>query len=115
MLGENPHLNAIVALNAASGIAAAAVLRSHHLVHTVRLIVFDQSLDLFILLRRGEIDSIVAEDMRGIGERAAADILSDRKGLQPAQTTFLKPLLLTRENIDNETVQQFLSTARPGS
>jgi ribose transport system substrate-binding protein len=113
ILDENPHLNAIVALNEASGIAAAAVLRSRHLADKVRLIVFDQSLDLFILLRRGEIDSIVVQDMRDIGEQAATDILADRKGLHLAQITYLKPLLLTRENIDDDTVQRFLGTARP--
>lgn len=115
ILDSNPHLNAIVALNAESGRAAAAVLRSRRLTGKVRLIAFDQNLDLFILLRRGEIDSIIVQNTRGIGEQAAEDIVADRSGRHVPQTIYLKPLLLTRENIDEESVQQFLMAARQHS
>lgn len=115
ILDNNSHLNAIVALNAESGRAAAAVLRNRRLTDKVRLIAFDQNLDLFILLRRGEIDSIVIQNTRAIGEQAAADIVADRSGRRTPQTTYLKPLLLTRENIDEESVQQFLMAARQHS
>lgn len=108
VLREHPHLKAIVALNVRSGMAAAAAVRNLHVAGKVRIIVYDQSLELFILLRRGDIDSIVVQDMRGIGAKAVSDIVADRNGHDAPKVSYLKPMLITRTNIDNEAVQQFL-------
>lgn len=108
ILREHQDLKAIIALNVRSGMAAAAAIRHLNFANRVRVIVFDQSLELFVLLRRGDIDSIVVQDMRGIGSKAVADIVADRNGHDAPQVTYLKPMLITRANIDGEAVQQFL-------
>jgi ribose transport system substrate-binding protein len=112
-LREHPHLNAIVALNLQSGLAAFTAIHSQLNGRNVHLIVYDQSDELCILLRRGEIDSIVVQDMRGIGERAVLDIMADRRGTHTADTAFIAPVLVTRENIDNETIQHDLQLNVP--
>lgn len=89
VLRQHPHIEAIVALNVRSGMAAVAAVRNLHSAKKVRIIVFDQSLELFILLRLGEIDSIVAQDMRGIGAKAVENIIADRKGQYAPQTVRL--------------------------
>jgi ribose transport system substrate-binding protein len=108
MLRAHPHLKLIVALNVRSGMAAVAAIRALNLSNRVKVIVFDQSLELFVLLRRGEIDSILVQDMRGIGAKAVSDIVADRNGHDAPQVSYLKPMLITRDNIDSEAVQQFL-------
>lgn len=108
ILREHPRIEAIIALNVRSGTAAVAAIRNLHYAKEVRVIVFDQSLELFVLLRRGDIDSIVAQDMRGIGSKAVSDIVADRDGRHAPQTAYLEPMLVTRDNIDEEKVQQFL-------
>jgi ABC-type sugar transport system substrate-binding protein len=108
ILREDRDIKVVVALNVRSGMAAVAAIRNLHLVRKVQVIVYDQSLELFVLLRRGDVDSIVAQDMRGIGARAVSDIVADRKGQYAPPTALLKPMLVTRDNIDEEKVQQFL-------
>lgn len=108
VLRNHPNLRVIVALNVRSGMAAAAAVRNLQVADKVRIIVYDQSLELFILLRRGDIDSIVVQDMRGIGAKAVSDIVADRNGHDAPQVSYLSPKLITRANIDNEAVQQFL-------
>jgi ribose transport system substrate-binding protein len=108
ILREHPHIDAIVALNAGSGEAAVAAIRAANLQKKVYVIVYDQSLQLFLLLRHGKIDSIIAQNMRGIGARAVADIVADRTGKYASETTYLQPKLITLANIDEESNQQFL-------
>jgi ribose transport system substrate-binding protein len=108
ILNEHPHLDAIVALNPESALAAVAVVRQHHLADKVRIIVFDASLQVFHLLREGEIDSLIVQNAREIGNRAVQTILDDRKGHAVSQPMYLKPLLVTKANIDTEDVQQFI-------
>lgn len=108
ILRDHPNLKAIVALNVRSGMAAAAAIRNLNSANRVQVIVFDQSLELFVLLRRGDIDSIVIQDMRGIGAQAVSDIVADRHGHEAPQVSYLKPMLITRANINDEAVQQFL-------
>jgi hypothetical protein len=61
------------------------------------------------LLRHGEIDSIVAQDMHGIGAKAVSDIVADRTGKYASETTYLQPKLITQANIDDESNQRFLT------
>jgi len=109
ILHEHPRVDAIVALNANSGEAAVAAIRAAHLQNRVHVIVYDQSLQLFLLLRHGEIDSIVAQDMHGIGAKAVSDIVADRTGKYASETTYLQPKLITQANIDDESNQRFLT------
>ena len=102
------QLSAVVALNVESGLAAVAAVRAAHKQEQIHVIVFDASLQIFHLLRAGEVDSIVAQDARGMGSRAVQDILDDRCGKPAAGPVYLKPRLITRALIDHEDVQQFL-------
>jgi ribose transport system substrate-binding protein len=108
ILMEHPRLMAVVALNVESGLAAVAAIRALHMQNKVHVIVFDASLQVFHLLRSGEIDSFVVQDTRGIGAKAISAIVDDRNGRSVSDLTYLKPRLVTRANIDHEDVQQFL-------
>jgi ribose transport system substrate-binding protein len=108
ILNKHPHLDAIVALNVESALAAVAAIRAHQLQDHVRVIVFDASLQIFHLLRDGEIDSLVVQDARGIGNRAVQAIVEDRNGHVDSKPIYLKPRLVTQANIDTEEIQQFL-------
>jgi ribose transport system substrate-binding protein len=113
LLHEHPDLNAIVALNVTSGLAAYSAIRNEHAQKRVHLLVYDQSDELTILLRRGEIDSIVVQDMRRMGSQAVEDIVADRQGKEVQQTVYVEPKLVTRENIDDEAVQLDLQMNLP--
>lgn len=113
LLHEHTALNAIVALNVTAGLAAYSAIRNEHAQQRVHLLVYDQSDELNILLRRGEIDSIVVQDMRRMGSQAVEDIVADRQGEKVQQTVYVEPKLVTRENIDDEAVQLDLQINLP--
>ena len=113
ILRRHPHLSAIVALNMQAGLAAYAAIHNDRVRKDVHLIVYDQSDELFILLRRGEIDALIVQSMRTIGRQAVSDIVADRRGTHPPAAIYVKPLLVTRENIDDEAIQQNLQMNLP--
>lgn len=113
ILGGHPHLDAIVALDLLSGLAAYSAVRRDHIQKKIHLIVYDQSDELFILLRRGEIDSLIVQDMRGIGQKAVSDIVADRRGLPAPATAYVEPLLVTQNNIDDQSIQESLQLNLP--
>lgn len=108
ILRDRPALNAIVALDPQSAEVVVAAIHNRHIRNKVHIIVYDQSDELFILLRRGDIDSIVVQDMREMGKKAVADIIADREGMHVPNMSYLKPVLVTRGNIDEESIQQLL-------
>jgi hypothetical protein len=63
---------------------------------------------LLFLLRQGGIDSLVIQDMRGMGVQAVENIIAARQGRSVSAVTYREPLLLDRGNIDNEAIQQRL-------
>ncbi len=108
ILNDHPQLDAIVALNPESTLAAVAAIRQHHLRNRVRVVAFDASLQIFHLLRDGEIDSLIVQNAREIGNRAVQAIVDDHHGLAVSQPIYVKPRLITRANIDTEAIQQFI-------
>jgi ABC-type sugar transport system substrate-binding protein len=108
VIRKHPRLHAIVALNAQEGFGAVAAVRSMQAEARIRVIVCDQGLDLLSYLRHGSLDSLLVENMRGIGNRAVENIVSDRIGDSYPSPIVLNPSLVTRENIDTEPVQQLL-------
>lgn len=105
---EHPDLKAIVALNEREGYSAAAAIHAAGAEGRILVISCDQSLQLFLLLRQGNIDSLVIRDMRGMGAAAVANVAADRLGKPVVSPIYFKPSLVTRENIDDENIQQLL-------
>lgn len=107
-LHKYPDLVSFVALNALAGIGAEAVVEQESSSRHIAVITFDPSLPLLLRLRRGSVDAIVAQDMRAIGRRAVANIVADRNGQVYRQTVTLPPMLVTLDNIDASTTQEWL-------
>jgi ABC-type sugar transport system substrate-binding protein len=108
VLDQYPHLVAFIALNNRAGLGAAAAIRAKAPAHAVRVLVFDQSLPLLLRLRRGQIDSIVAQNMRLMGRLAVENIEADREGKPYDHLRRLQPTLVTSANIDDEKTQEAL-------
>ncbi|MES2393001.1 MAG: sugar ABC transporter substrate-binding protein [Acidobacteriota bacterium] len=107
-LAKYPDLVSFVALNARAGLGAEAAMEDRALMHHVAVIAFDPSLPLLVRLRRGWVDAIVSQDMRGMGERAVENIVADRAGKSYRRTVTLAPMVITRSNIDAAATQDWL-------
>jgi ribose transport system substrate-binding protein len=110
VLETNPNLRAIFTIGISTTRAAYIALKNKGLTEKVKLVGSDQDLDLLYYLRRGEIDSIVAQNTFAMGQRAMQIIASQaaEKVSTPA-TIQIPPFLITRETIDRPEVQQRLS------
>jgi ribose transport system substrate-binding protein len=105
---EHPHLVAIYALNLGTTRGAVAAVRSSQAQGRVQIIGSDQGLDTLFLLRQGAIDSLLIEDMRGLGEQAVRNIVARRSGIPVKTVTYREPVVLTRDNINSDAMQQML-------
>lgn len=103
-----PDIVAFIALNARAGLGAEAAIEKHRAKSPIRVISFDPSLPLLLRLRRGTIDSLIAQDMRSMGRSAVENIVADRKGEPYARTVKFRPILITQENIDSSSIQDWL-------
>lgn len=108
-LRNNPHVSAIFALNTIATRGAIAAVRTTHSSDRILIVGCDYNFDLLFLLRRKVIDAIIAQNMRSMGSMAVDSILSEDHGAPGAPYTYVKPVLITRENIDDETIQQMLN------
>jgi len=108
ILIEHPELTAIYSLSGAGTMGAVAALHSLHRSEKVRVISIDPNFDLVLLLRRGDIDSLVFPDMRAMGEKAVENIFGTRKHLPLKTVTSFSPVLVTRDNVDSEAVHTLL-------
>lgn len=104
----HPDLSAIVALSIPATRGAIAALRTTHTSKKIVVVGCDQGLDLLFLLRQGAIDSLVAQDTRAMGAMAIDFVLDQAAGKPVPSYTFVKPILITRENIDSESDQRVL-------
>ena len=93
--------------NATEG--AAAAVRNTGTSNRIRIIGCDQTLDLLFLLRHGQIDSLIVENTRAMGNLAVKEIIAEKHGQRVPLKTLVEPVLVTRENVDQDTVQQILS------
>jgi len=75
----------------------------------VHLIGCGQDLDLLHHLRFGVTDAIIAEDTNRMGEIAVENVHHQLAGEPVAASVLVKPVLVTRENIDSTDVQRVLS------
>lgn len=109
MIRANPRLSVIFALGINETRGAVEAVHSMQKESRIRIIGCDQTLDLLFLLRRGEIDSLVVENTRAMGYRAVEEIAAEKHGEKVPPRVLIKPLLVTRENIDEPAIQQVLS------
>jgi len=72
----------------------------------VKLVGFDQ--DLIPPLRTGGIDSVVAQDTHEIGRIAIEQLDRERHGEPTQGVTLVPPVLMTRQNLDNEEIRRIL-------
>jgi ABC-type sugar transport system substrate-binding protein len=107
-LQKYPDVVAFIALNARAGLGAEAAIEKREVKSYIPVISFDPSLPLLLRLRRGTIDSLISQDMRGMGRRAVENIVSDRENKTYTRTVIFRPLLITRENIDSRSTQDWL-------
>lgn len=111
VLDANPKIQGMFTIGIGTTRAAFIALKSRGLVGRVKLIGSDQDLDLLYYLRRGEIDSIVAQNSFAMGAQAVETIRkSQEKGAaKPPAVMKLKPFLITRDTIDHPEIQKLLS------
>ena len=107
-LDQYPHLLAFIALNNRAGLGATVAIATKAPAHQVRVLAFDQSLPLLLRLRRGQVDSIVVQNMRLMGRLAVANIEADHLGHPYEHLRRLEPMLVTAANIDDQKTQEAL-------
>jgi ribose transport system substrate-binding protein len=106
---SDPHLRVILALNVYQSRSAFGAMQATGKVGSIALIACDQDLDLLFHLRSGGIDTVLAQDTRTMGSLAIETIDAMRKHRPTAAQQMVEPVLITRENVDTDRVQQVLN------
>ena len=109
MLDKYPALDAIVSFTAVATRGAFLSLRKRNRTRRVKLIGCEQEADIIAAVERGEIDSVVAEDAYQMGYRAIETIAAMRQGAKPQERVLLRPLLITRENVNSSEIKRALN------
>jgi ribose transport system substrate-binding protein len=109
ILVDNPHLDAILALNATATEGTWAALRALGKVGTVKLIGCDQEIDVMAGVRHGDIDSVIVENTYEMGWRAVQWIAARHRGETVPDKIELLPALVTKTNIDRPEIQRMLA------
>lgn len=109
ILVDNPSLNAILTLDVTATEGTWAALAALGKSKTIKLIGCGQEVDLMAGIRHGDIDSVIVENTYEMGFRAVQWIIAQRRGEQVPGQIELKPVLVTKANIDNEEIQRMLS------
>jgi ribose transport system substrate-binding protein len=105
---KHPHLAAIYALSIVATRGTVAAVRDSQREGKIAIIGTDQALDLFFLVRQKVVDSLVIQDMRGMGAQAVENIVALRDGRTVNPVVYREPVLLDLSNIDTEAMQQRL-------
>ena len=106
---DHPHIDALIALDGSSLRAAWSERRIGNLSNRVRLIGCDRQRDTMRGIRLGEIDSTVVEDTGEMARDAVRFIAKSGSSNHLGLIREIKPLLITRTNIDSPSIQAFLS------
>jgi ribose transport system substrate-binding protein len=108
-LAKDPHLNAIFTLTAIATRGAYLALHSRGLSSQVKLVGFEQDLELMSLVRDGQINGLVAENTYQMGYQAMELIARSRETGRTGKQIKLAPTLLTADNADAPDVQRLIS------
>jgi ribose transport system substrate-binding protein len=113
LLASHPEVNAIFTLSVGATRGVYRGLKLKQRIPGVLLVACDQDLDLMYYLRRGEIDSLVAQNTFAMGYEATRMITGRGSGGHAGEGTGrvlrFEPRLVTRENIDTPEIQQMLN------
>lgn len=109
VLGDHPHLDGIVAFNVMASEGSWAAINSLKKNGQVRLVGCDQEIDLMAGIRHGDIDSVLIENTYDMGRLGVQWISDQKKGIAKSQYLRLPPILVTKENIDDPSIQKVLS------
>jgi ribose transport system substrate-binding protein len=107
-LRRNPDLDGVVALTSASTRGSCTALSHRHSNHHVDLVGFDAP-DTLSLLREPYLDSMIIENSREMGLQAIHTIVAQLRGQSVNAEVKLKPLLVTRHNLDSPEVREMIS------
>ena len=109
ILNDGPKLDAIITLGVTATEGTWAALSALGKGRGVKLIGCEQEVDLMAGIRHGDIDSIVVENTYEMGFRAIQTIAARQRGQPVPDKIELKPVLVTKANIDSAEVQRMLS------
>jgi len=99
VLASQPQLNAIFALSGAATSGAFRALRDQHKSQQVLLIGCDQQYGQLYYLSQGAIDSIIAQNTYEMADHAIKMIIAQTNGQGVPRLVFVKPVLLTHDNL----------------
>ena len=109
---DHPHIGALIALDGPSLRAAWSERRIGNLANQVKIIGCDRQRDVMRGIRLGEIDSTVVEDTGEMAREAVRFIAQSGSSNRQGLVREIKPILITRTNIDSPSIQAFLSMDR---
>jgi ribose transport system substrate-binding protein len=107
VLATVPNLDGIFTITSAASGGAFAALRARGLDGKVKLVGFEQSVELANLVRSGQIDSLIAINTYEMGYKAMQS-LAAAPGENPREIK-LAPTLLTAENVDSPAVKSLIN------
>jgi ribose transport system substrate-binding protein len=106
VLSTHPDLGAIFAVSADATRGAYSALAELHKAGAVKLVGCDQ--DLLMPLVTGEMDSVFAENTYEMGRLAVEFVADSREGKPVPAITRLKPLLVTKDNLQSPGIRKIL-------
>jgi ribose transport system substrate-binding protein len=109
ILAGHPTLSGIFASNESSSIGADQAIKARGLSGKVRLVGFDSSPSLIDDLQGGTIDALILQDPFQIGYLGLKALVEFRAGHAPAKRLDLKPVLVTRTNLQDSTIQTLIN------
>ncbi len=108
-LRTNPDLDVIVALTGTTADGTSAALDTARPNHAVRVIGFDLG-GYPLVGQQGNLDSVVQEDTRSIGQQAVELIHARRLGRSVPGLVYVQPKLVTRQNIETAEIRLMLDS-----
>ena len=109
VLDRFPSLNALVSFTAVATRGAFLVLRKRDQGRRIKLIGCEQEADIIEAVAQGEIDALVAQDSYQMGYKAIESIGLGRRGSKAIERLVLKPLLVTKDNVNSPEIKAALN------
>ncbi len=108
ILTANPDLNGFFASNESSTVGVVQAIKQKGLAGKVVLVGFDSSPNLIDDLRAGAIDSLVLQNPYKMGYEAVKTMVARLNGETPPRIVDTGVVLLTKDNLDSDEMQQLL-------
>ena len=108
-IAKNPDLQAIFTLTAIATRGAYLSLQARGLTSKIKVVGFEQDLELMSLVRERQIDALIAENTYQMGYQAMDLLAHQQTTGQPGKQIKLAPILLTADNADSPAAQTVIS------